>query len=121
LNRLENNISDVQNNNILLNKDLQFKLSRHDNILSKIESDHSSMMTLMKDLQSQFIDTQRTLNMRMGDIEVKVNDLNSKLDAILNEQTLIIKNVEGDTVKQLQLLDTKTRSVKTSFIFIFKL
>jgi len=28
------------------------------------------------------------------------------------EQTMVLKNVEGDTVKQLQLIDGKTRMVK---------
>lgn len=27
------------------------------------------------------------------------------------EQTMVVKNVEGDTIKQLQLIDGKTRTV----------
>jgi hypothetical protein len=46
-------------------------------------------------------------------------DLNSKFDSVLTEQTMVLKNVEGDTVKQLQLLDGKTRTVfKKIFIFL---
>ena len=28
------------------------------------------------------------------------------------EQTMVLKNVEGDTIKQLQMVDGKTRTVK---------
>lgn len=31
------------------------------------------------------------------------------------EQTMVVKNVEGDTIKQLQLIDGKTRTVKYYF------
>jgi hypothetical protein len=44
-------------------------------------------------------------------------DLNSKFDSVLTEQTMVLKNVEGDTVKQLQLLDGKTRTVKNHLEF----
>ena len=90
---------------------MAYKLSRHDQALTKIESEHMNMMSMMKDLQAQFLDTQRALQMRISDLEIRVGELGTKCDSILSEQNLIIKNVEGDTVKQLQLLDTKTRSV----------
>jgi hypothetical protein len=34
------------------------------------------------------------------------------------EQTMVLKNVEGDTIKQLQLIDGKTRTVCFYFLFI---
>ena len=46
-------------------------------------------------------------------------DLNSKFDSVLTEQTMVLKNVEGDTVKQLQLLDGKTRTVSFSLKMLF--
>lgn len=36
------------------------------------------------------------------------------------EQTMVLKNVEGDTVKQLQLIDGKTRTVKFDLNFKFE-
>lgn len=40
-----------------------------------------------------------------------MHELNMKFDSILTEQTMVLKNVEGDTVKQLQLIDGKTRTM----------
>jgi hypothetical protein len=37
--------------------------------------------------------------------------LNSKFDSVLSEQTMVLKNVEGDTIKQVQLIDSKTRTM----------
>ncbi len=111
-------MGEVQTNMMMANKDLQYKLSRHDTLLTKMESEHISMMSVMKDLQTQFLDTQRALQMRMSDIEMRTGELNGRCDSIMSEQNLVIKNVEGDTVKQLQLLDSKTRSVSVhSFKF----
>jgi hypothetical protein len=117
MNKMDHNLGEVQNNMMLANKDLQYKLSRHDTLLTKIESDHMNMMSVMKDLQAQFLETQRALQMRMSDIEMRTGELNGKCDMIISEQNLVIKNVEGDTVKQLQLLDSKTRSVGISLIY----
>ncbi len=113
INKLEHNMGEIQNGNMLLNKELQFKLTRHDGAISKAESDNINMISMMKDLQSQLMETQRVMQMRMSDMEVRLNELGGKLDSILSEQTMVIKGVEGDTIKQLQLLDTKTRSVRT--------
>ena len=110
--RVEHNLNEVQNANAHANKDLSFKFSRHDQVLGKIESDQLNMMSMMKDLQGQFLETQRALQIRLSDVEMRVSELNGRLDSILGEQNSVIKSVEGDTVKQLQLLDTKTRSVK---------
>ena len=46
-------------------------------------------------------------------------DLNSKFDSVLTEQTMVLKNVEGDTIKQLQLLDGKTRTVLKKLFYFF--
>jgi hypothetical protein len=108
---MDHNLGEVQNNAMLANKDLAYKISRHDGQLGKIESDQMNMMSVMKDMQGQFIETQRATQSRMSDIEARLVDLNGKCDAILSEQNMVIKGVEGDTMKQLSLLDSKTRSV----------
>lgn len=105
----------------MFSKDAQFRFTRHESALGKLEGDNMNMMSMMKDLQSQLMETQRVMQARMSDIDMKLNDLSSKVDSILSEQNLIIRNVEGDTVKQLQLLDTKTRSVSTCFLLFLVL
>ena len=72
INNLEFKTNDLQANNISVNKDLQFKLSRHDNMLSKIEGEHIGMQGGMRELQLQLQDQNRQLIMRMNDIEGRV-------------------------------------------------
>jgi len=49
--------------------------------------------------------------MRMNETDKRISELNSKFDSILTEQTMVLKNVEGDTIKQLSLIDNKTRTM----------
>ena len=74
INNLEFKANDLQANSIAMNKDLQFKMNRHDNLLSKIEGEHIGMQAGMRELQLQFQDQNRSLIMRMNDIEGRVNN-----------------------------------------------
>ncbi len=77
----------------------------------KIEADQNSMMNSIKDIQSQFQDYNRSIMLRINDTDKRISELNSKFDSILMEQTMVLKNVEGDTVKQLSMIDSKTRTM----------
>jgi len=109
--QLEYKMRDMDASNSSYNKDVQFKISRNDNTLTKLESDNINLIGTIKDLQSQFFEFNRSVMGRMHDIENRIGELNSKFDSVLSEQTMVLKNVEGDTVKQLQLLDGKTRTM----------
>lgn len=111
LNNLEFKTNDLQDNNISVNKDLQFKLSRHDAILNKLESEHMSLFSQINDLKNQFHELNRNQTMRINDVDNRILELNNKFESIMMEQTIVLKNVEGDTVKQLQLIDGKTRTM----------
>ena len=111
MNNVEFKSNDLQANFVAINKDLQFKITRHDNQLNKIENDMMGHSNSIKELQFQYQDNNRSMQMRMNDIENRINELNNKFDSIMTEQTMVLKNVEGDTIKQLQLIDGKTRTV----------
>ena len=72
LNNLEYKINDLQASHSSSGKDFQFKLSRHDSILSKIEGEHMSMMSAIKDLQIQIQDQNRSTTIRINDVENRV-------------------------------------------------
>ena len=72
LNNLEFKSNDLQANSLSLNKDLQFKLSRNDALLNKLENEHMTQMNLIKDLQMQLQDQNRSVMMRMTDMESRV-------------------------------------------------
>ena len=72
LNNLEFKSNDLQANSLSLNKDLQFKLSRNDALLNKLENEHMSSMNLIKDLQMQLQDQNRGVMMRTTDMESRV-------------------------------------------------
>lgn len=55
-----------------INKDVQFKFSRTDNTINKIENEHATMMTTLKDLQNQFQEFNRNVIGRMHDVENRV-------------------------------------------------
>ncbi|CAF1042843.1 unnamed protein product [Brachionus calyciflorus] len=111
MNNVEFKTTDLQANFVSINKDLQFKITRHDNQLNKIENDLMNHSNNIKELQFQYQDNNRSMQLRMNDIENRINELNKKFDSILMEQTMVLKNVEGDTVKQLQLIDGRTRTM----------
>lgn len=108
---LEFKYNDLQANNSSLVKDLQFKYGRHETSLSKIEGEHLSVMNSLKDIQQQFQDYNRSSMLRINDLDSRISELSNKFESVLMEQTIVMKNVEGDTVKQLQLLDSKTRTM----------
>ena len=69
---LEFKTNDLQANNVTLNRDLQFKLSRYDAVLNKLENETMSLTGSTKDLKMQIQENTRTLGMRLGDIEARV-------------------------------------------------
>ncbi len=111
INNLEYKASDIQSSMFNQLKDVQFKQNRYENNFSKMENEQLNMQANLKDIQFQLQDYNRSSMMRFNEIDKKINDLSSKVDSILMEQTIVLKNVEGDTVKQLQLIDSKTRTV----------
>ncbi|RNA02624.1 FAM81A-like isoform X1 [Brachionus plicatilis] len=111
MNNVEFKTNDFQANFLAINKDLQFKITRHDNQLNRIENDMMVHSNSLKELQFQYQDNNRSAQLRMNDIESRINELNKKFDSVMMEQTMVLKNVEGDTVKQLQLIDGKTRTM----------
>lgn len=120
INNLELKYNDLQANNSSNSKDLQFKYGRHETTLSKIEGEHLSVLNSLKDIQQQFQDYNRSSMLRINDIDSRISELSSKFESVLMEQTIVMKNVEGDTVKQLQLLDGKTRTVSYYKFLLFK-
>jgi hypothetical protein len=111
ISNLEFKYNDLQANNSSLVKDLQFKYGRHETTLSKIDGEHLSVVNSLKDIQQQFQDYNRSSMLRINDLDARISDLSTKFESVLMEQTIVMKNVEGDTVKQLQLLDNKTRTM----------
>lgn len=111
LNNIEFKTNDLQSSNITTNKDLQFKLARHDTLLSKLESDQLNTHGQVRDMENQLQESNRITNVRLSEIERRIQELNGKFDSVMMEQTLVLKNVEGDTIKQLQLVDGKTRTM----------
>lgn len=73
INNLEFKSNDLQASNMAANKDIQFRVSRHDNVLNKIESEHIGMQAAIRDLQLQLQDQNRSLVLRMNDIEGRVS------------------------------------------------
>ena len=73
INNLEFKSNDLQANNVAMNKDMQFKMSRHENLLHKIESEHVGMQGAIRELQIQLQDQNRSLVLRMNDIEGRVS------------------------------------------------
>lgn len=111
INNLENKTNDFQAQSHSQLKDLQFKTSRQETQIMKLEADQNSMLNSIKDIQSQFQDYNRSIMLRINDIDKRISELNNKFDSVLTEQTMVLKNVEGDTVKQLSLIDGKTRTM----------
>ena len=72
MSNLEFKTNDLQANNVTLNRDLQFKLSRYDAVLNKLENETMSLTGSTKDLKMQIQENTRTLGMRLGDIEARV-------------------------------------------------
>jgi hypothetical protein len=68
-------------------------------------------LSAIKELQTQFYDFNQNVISRMHEVEYRINEVNTKFDSALTEQTMVLKNVEGDTIKQLQLLDGRTRTM----------
>jgi len=73
INNLEFKSNDLQANNMAMNKDIQFRISRHDNVINKIEGEHVGMQSALRDLQLQIQDQNRSLVLRMNDIEGRVS------------------------------------------------
>ncbi len=111
INSLEARLQDLQANFLGQLKEVQFKVTRHETSLVKIEADHYGMSNAIKDLQAQLSDANRAAQFRMNETDKRISELNSKFDSILTEQTMVLKNVEGDTIKQLSLIDNKTRTM----------
>ena len=111
INSLESRSHDLQAQFLGQLKEVQFKVTRHETSLMKTEADQHGMSNALKDLQAQLQDAHRATQMRMNETDKRISELNSKFDSILTEQTMVLKNVEGDTIKQLSLIDNKTRTM----------
>lgn len=72
LNSIEFRSNELQSNNISLNKDLQFKLARHDSSLSKLENESVGFNNVLKELQNRQAEGMRTLGFRLNEIESRV-------------------------------------------------
>lgn len=72
LNSIEFRSNELQSNNISLNKDLQFKLARHDSSLSKLENESVGFNNILKELQNRQAEGMRTLGFRLNEIESRV-------------------------------------------------
>jgi hypothetical protein len=55
-----------------LNKDVQFKFSRNDTNLNKLENEQTNIASGLKDMQNQIYDMNRNLFGRVHDIENRV-------------------------------------------------
>lgn len=73
MNNVEFKTNDLQANFMAINKDLQFKLTRHDNQLNKIENEMMTHSNSLKELQFQYQDNNRSAQLRMNDIESRVS------------------------------------------------
>lgn len=73
MNNIEFKTNDLQANFMSINKDFQFKLTRHDNQLNKLENEIMSHSNSLKELQIQYQDNNRSAQLRMNDIESRVN------------------------------------------------
>ena len=73
INNLENKTNDIQAQSHSQLKDLQFKTSRHESSLMKLEADQNSMMNSIKDIQSQFQDYNRSIMLRINDTDKRVS------------------------------------------------
>ena len=74
ISNLEAKLNDIQTNALNQIKDIQFKTSRHDSSLIKMDSEQNAMMNSIRDLQSQFQDHSRSNMSRINDIEKRVHD-----------------------------------------------
>lgn len=117
LSSLENKSNDLQANTLSQMKDIQYRVSRHESSIMKNDGDLHGLQNAIKDLQMQFQDSHRNTMMRLNDTDKRISELNTKFDSILTEQTMVLKNVEGDTIKQLSLIDSKTRTVEYYFFY----
>jgi hypothetical protein len=75
LNNIEFKTNDLQASNSSFNKDILFKLSRHDAVLNKLENDNANALIAIKDIQSRQQDGSRTLLQRVNEIENRVGIL----------------------------------------------
>ncbi len=77
INNLDFRLKDAENLNSSSTKDTQFKISRNETLINKIENDQSNYANMFKDLQTNFHDFSRNMNSRMSDIEHRVGSLSS--------------------------------------------
>ncbi len=69
---LDYRLKDVETSSISLNKDVQFKFSRNDTNLNKLENEQTNIASGLKDMQNQIYDMNRNLFGRVHDIENRV-------------------------------------------------
>jgi len=62
----------LQSNSTTLNKDLQFKLARYDNVINKLETDSLTSVNSLRDVQLQIQDINRNVTFRMNEIDNRV-------------------------------------------------
>jgi hypothetical protein len=70
---LEYKTNELQSNSTTLNKDLQFKLARYDNVINKLETDSLTSVNSLRDVQLQIQDVNRNVTFRMNEIDNRVN------------------------------------------------
>ncbi|KAI3389701.1 hypothetical protein SNEBB_008116 [Seison nebaliae] len=90
---------------------LDKKIGTNDQRLQKIESILNDMNVRLSNMeQKKNMDYEKFAE---GLLENRrnISELQLKLEKLLMEQTIVLKNVEGDSVKNIQLLDTKTRTL----------
>ncbi len=72
INNLEAKSNDIQANSFSQVKDIQFKVSRHESSLMKIENDQQNLTSAIKDIQSQIQDNNRSTLHRINDTDKRV-------------------------------------------------
>lgn len=73
---LEMKSGELQTNSIALNEELQFKMTRHDNTLGKLENDVGALGSMVRDVQARQNESNTRASLRLNDMEGRVNILN---------------------------------------------
>ena len=67
-------MKDLETSTISLNKDVQFKFTRTDTALNKLDNDQTNINSSMKDMQNQIYDLNRNFFSRIHDVENRVGN-----------------------------------------------
>ncbi|CAF0740507.1 unnamed protein product [Didymodactylos carnosus] len=94
----------------LLNVDLQFKLSKTDGIVQKLQADVENISHGLRDIQNTQQELNRMNAQRYQELKNELTTLSQRLDRMFNEQQVVLRSFETDTARALSTADSRSRA-----------